>query len=74
MELKMNHRVIDGESQINCLGYFKSDWFSLDDLISKQEAIYSFIKELEKDKSNADDMIKHYDVTEHMRVELLKYK
>ena len=72
--LQMNIRTVGGEKQVNCAGYFQSDWFGIDELLSKQTTIYDFIKELESNNQDTRDMVEHYDVTEHMRVKLLKSK
>jgi len=70
----MNTRSIDGVNQINCLGYFNCKWFNFESLMSKQKEIYDFIKELKRENKNAEEMMEWYDVTEYMRVKLLKSK
>lgn len=70
----MNIRTVEGTKQINCFGYFQVDFFSLDDLVAKQKSIYNLIEKLKENNQDASDMIEHYDVTEQMRVKLLKSK
>ena len=70
MKLKMNIRIIEGKKQVNCLGYFQSDWFTLESLLIRQSDIYSLIQSKKNNDEDTLEIENLYNVTEHMRVKL----
>ena len=66
-----NIRIVNGKKQVNSIGFFKSDFFNMEDLIERQNEIHSHISNLSEGK-NKTEMETLYNVTEYMRVELLK--
>lgn len=74
MKLTMNTRIVNNQIQVNCLGYFQSDWFNLDSLLKRQKEIYNLISNKKINNENIDELSILYDVTENMRVKMLTIK
>lgn len=55
----------------NCIGYFRSDFFTLDEVLQRQADIKKFIAGIDAaDKAKLEEFERMYLATEHMRVEL----
>ena len=69
----VNHtREVHGVKEVNAIGYFRSDFFSLEELIERQKEIYTFLTQLGEDKKEAKAEAEElYNVAEQMRVTLL---
>jgi hypothetical protein len=71
--IKIRYNKSKDENEVSCTGYFNSDFFTIDELIYRQKNIYNLIDENQKIKSEIrNDLAELYDITEKMRVELLK--
>lgn len=57
------------QNEVNCIGFFNNDYFTLSELMVRQNEVYSMI---EKDKDNKEEYSELYNTLEFMRVELLK--
>ena len=73
---KVNYtRIVNGVKQVNMIGYFQSDFFSLESLTRRQKQIRIYLNRLEgykEDKKEAIEEAKDlYNATEQMRVVLL---
>jgi hypothetical protein len=74
--LQINVRTIEGENQVNCIGFFSGKFFNIDNLIHFQKDIYNHIEWNRKHLPYEDNTkgVEWYDVCEYMRVELLSKK
>lgn len=58
-------------NQVNCEGYFNNDFFSLVDLLERQDDVWKSYKDAYEDKNKYAVL---YEVLEHMRVALVLRK
>ena len=72
MNIKINTTTKSGVTKVNAIGYFKSDFFCLNTLIARQTEIWALINKLPKNSEASKKASSLYNVTELMRVQLLR--
>lgn len=69
-QFKTNIRYNVGKNQneVNCIGFFNNDFFTLIELLKRQEEVYNLYN---KHVENSNEYAVLYEALEHMKVELI---
>ena len=67
----VRYNVSKNQNEVNCEGFFKGDFFTLIELLKRQEEVYSLYSQHNEYSNQCGVM---YEALEHMRVALISVK
>lgn len=67
----LRYNLIKNVNEVNCIGFFNNSFFTLTELIERQEEVYKTYLQNKHDTDKANKCAVIYEALEHMRVTLI---